>query len=190
MDLIPFTGEPLALDLVNTRPQTAEGQLDLLETVAGFRLWLESEAERLPVLSASESAAVGLGDITPVTAVRDHITSAIAHMQDGKPVPRADIDGLNAAMRAAPVMRQLAWGDPPVLTGERAGTPAIRLAGFLAEDAAALLASGEVKLIRKCAAEDCVMLFVGTNARRRWCSTARCGNRVRVSRYYHRSKAT
>jgi predicted RNA-binding Zn ribbon-like protein len=190
MDLIPFTGEPLALDLVNTRPLTAEGRVDLFETDAGLRLWLECEAGRLPVLSASESAAVELSDIAPVIAVRDHTASAIAHLQDGKPVPRTDIDGLNAAMRAAPVMRQLAWNDPPVLASERAGIAAVRLAGFLAEDAAALLASDDVKLIRKCAAEDCVMLFVATNARRRWCSAARCGNRVRVSRYYQRSKAT
>ncbi|WP_428428028.1 CGNR zinc finger domain-containing protein [Pararhizobium sp.] len=189
MDLIPFTGEPLALDLVNTRPLTAEGRVDLLETDAGFRLWLDAEAERLSVLSAAESAALQVGDIAAIVAVRDHTASAIAHMRDGKPVPIKDINGLNAAMRAAPVMRQLAWSDPPVLSSERAGAPAVRLAGFLAEDAAALLASGEVALIRQCAAEDCVMLFVGTNARRRWCSAARCGNRVRVSRYYQRSKS-
>ncbi len=185
MELLPFTGEPLALDLVNTRPLTAEGRVDLLETAEGLQLWLEAEADRLP-----EAAAMEFGDLAPVIAVREYTVSAIAHARDGKPVPRADIDGLNAAMRAAPVIRQLAWGDPPVLTSERAGAPAVRLAGFLAEDAAALLASGDVTLIRKCAAEDCVMLFVGSNARRRWCSAVRCGNRVRVSRYYHRSKAT
>lgn len=190
MDLIPFTGEPLALDLVNSRPLTADGQVDLLETAEGLQLWLEAEAARLPEGTVVEFDALAAGDLAPVMAVRDHTASAIAHVRDGKPVPRADIDGLNAAMRAAPVMRQLAWGDPPVLASERAGVPAVRLAGFLAEDAAALLASGDVTLIRKCAAEDCVMLFVGSNARRRWCSAARCGNRVRVSRYYHRSKAT
>jgi predicted RNA-binding Zn ribbon-like protein len=59
-----------------------------------------------------------------------------------------------------------------------------------AEDAAALLAHPDAGLIRKCEAEDCVMLFVGNNARRRWCSATRCGNRVRVSRYYQRSKST
>ncbi|MDW5314529.1 CGNR zinc finger domain-containing protein [Rhizobium sp. PL01] len=188
MDLIPFVGEPLALDLVNTRPLTGEGRVDLLETGEGLRLWLESEAERIPVLSAAESAAIEVGDFRPIIAVRDYITSAITHLRDGKPVPIKDIDGLNAAMRAAPVMSQLVWSDRPVLSSERVGAPTIRLAGFLAEDAAALLAGGEAALIRKCAAEDCVMLFVGTNTRRRWCSAARCGNRVRVSRYYQRSK--
>lgn len=188
MDLTPFTGEPLALDLVNTRPLTADGQADLLGTAAGLQLWLQAETARLPQDAVTEFGALASGDLAPVIAVREHIASAIAHLQDGKPVTRVDIDGLNAAMYAAPVMRQLAWGDPPVLTSERTGAAAVRLAGFLAEDAATLLVSGDVKLIRKCAADDCVMLFVGNNARRRWCSAARCGNRVRVSRYYHRSK--
>ncbi|WP_425336144.1 CGNR zinc finger domain-containing protein [Sinorhizobium numidicum] len=31
--------------------------------------------------------------------------------------------------------------------------------------------------------------FVARNPRRRWCSGRRCANRVRVSRYYQRSKA-
>jgi predicted RNA-binding Zn ribbon-like protein len=33
------------------------------------------------------------------------------------------------------------------------------------------------------------MLFLPVNARRRWCSPAVCGNRVRVARYYEAHKS-
>ncbi|MFF4211720.1 CGNR zinc finger domain-containing protein [Streptomyces sp. NPDC001796] len=33
------------------------------------------------------------------------------------------------------------------------------------------------------------MLFLPAHPRRRWCSAARCGNRVRVARHYQRRKA-
>ncbi|MER5184162.1 CGNR zinc finger domain-containing protein [Streptomyces sp. NPDC002896] len=59
----------------------------------------------------------------------------------------------------------------------------------LAEAAAELLADPAVTKIRECEAEDCVMLFLAAHPRRRWCSAARCGNRVRVARHYQRHKA-
>jgi predicted RNA-binding Zn ribbon-like protein len=32
------------------------------------------------------------------------------------------------------------------------------------------------------------MIFVATDARRKWCSSTTCGNRARVARHYQRSK--
>ncbi|MEU9839973.1 CGNR zinc finger domain-containing protein [Actinomadura sp. NPDC048032] len=39
-----------------------------------------------------------------------------------------------------------------------------------------------------CEADDCVLLFLPAHPRRRWCSAARCGNRVRVARHYRRHR--
>ncbi|ANK71838.1 MULTISPECIES: CGNR zinc finger domain-containing protein [Ensifer] len=190
MDLVPFVGEPLALDLVNTRPLTASGRVDLFAADGGLAHWLALEGPRMSDVAFASIGAADADDLAPVLAVRSHAASAIAHVMDRQPVPAADIEGLNAAMEAAPVVRRLDWTDPPRLVSERTAEPMVQLAGFLAEDAAALLAGGDARLIRKCEAQDCVMLFVGSNARRRWCSAARCGNRVRVSRYYQRSKTS
>ena len=57
-----------------------------------------------------------------------------------------------------------------------------------AEAAAGLLADPSVTKIRQCEADDCVLLFLPAHPRRRWCSAARCGNRVRVARHYQRHK--
>ncbi|MDP9862696.1 MULTISPECIES: CGNR zinc finger domain-containing protein [Streptosporangium] len=109
-DLIPLTGEPLALDLVNTRPAVG----DLLATPADLLAWLGLQADRLP------DAACGTAE--------------------------------------------------------------------LAEAAADLPADPAVMHVRQCEAEDCVMLFLSAHPCRRWCSADRCGNRVRVARYYRRHR--
>lgn len=188
MELIPFIGEPLALDLVNTRPSTGAGPVDLIDNADGLAAWVQHQAARLLDSGLSPSGRLTYDDLAPVLAVREHVAAAVKSLMEGKGVRAADLAGLNAAMRAAPVTRQLDWGETPALTCKRAGTSGVQLAGFLAEDAALLLAGPDAGLIRKCEADDCVMLFVGNNARRRWCSAARCGNRVRVSRYYQRNR--
>lgn len=190
MESTPFVGEPLALDLVNTRPLMGEERVDLIGDTQGLGGWLRQQAGRLPKSLLVRIDQFGAEHLEAVHALRDHVASAIRHLMEGRDVPAADIAGLNTAMRLASVTRKLEWGDAPAVVSERSGSPGVQLAGFLAEDAALLLAGPDAGLIRECEADDCVMLFVGNNARRRWCSAARCGNRVRVSRYYKRSKSS
>jgi predicted RNA-binding Zn ribbon-like protein len=61
-----------------------------------------------------------------------------------------------------------------------------RLAAALAESAVELLGSPAVARLKQCEADDCVLLFLPAHPRRRWCSPQRCGNRIRVARYYGR----
>src|SRR5690606_32234478 len=75
-------------------------------------------------------------------------------------------------------------------TRRRAGPPGRRLAAWLAEAAAEFLADPAVSRVRRCAADDCVLLFLPAHPRRRWCSPTRCGNRVRVARHDRRHRAS
>jgi predicted RNA-binding Zn ribbon-like protein len=56
--------------------------------------------------------------------------------------------------------------------------------------AADLLTSDTLSMLRICAAEDCVSLFMDTskNQTRRWCSMKGCGNRAKARRYIERKK--
>ncbi|MGW1608963.1 CGNR zinc finger domain-containing protein [Streptomyces sp. NPDC002285] len=185
-DPLPLTGEPLALDLVNTR--TAVG--DLLTTPHELRVWWELQAERLPEAVPQEGAVVTAADLTAVLAVREHTARVLDHVRRGEQPPAADLAALNEAQRAAPAIHELAWdGAAVAATRRREGAAGLRLAACLAEAAAELLADPAVARIRKCEADDCVMVFLPTHPRRRWCSAARCGNRVRVARHYQRHKA-
>ncbi|WP_405583965.1 CGNR zinc finger domain-containing protein [Streptomyces sp. NBC_01092] len=182
-DPAPLTGEPLALDLVNTRPATG----DLLTTTDSLRTWWVLEADRL---AEDVPGEVGAGDLAAVLAVREHIARALDHVRRGERPPAQDIEALNRAQRAAPAISEVVWdGSAIAVAPRREGSPGVRLAAGLAQAAAELLADPAVTGIRKCEADDCVMLFLPTNPRRRWCSTARCGNRMRVARHYQRRKA-
>ncbi|MFE6331965.1 CGNR zinc finger domain-containing protein [Streptomyces sp. NPDC057798] len=190
VDLRPLTGEPLALDLVNTRANTPDGPVDLLADVTQLRSWLVLQADRLPEPEPEpDTTAYSDADLAAVHAVREHIAVAVNAARQGERPPTAVLDGLNTALSAAPAVPRVGWGGTAVtLTSRRTGTPGTRLAALLAEDAAALLADPAVLTVRPCEAEDCVMLFLPAHPRRRWCSAARCGNRARVARYYQRHK--
>ncbi|MER7542189.1 ABATE domain-containing protein [Spirillospora sp. NPDC127506] len=179
-DPVPLTGEPLALDLVNTRPAGA----DLLSTVDALAAWLALEGERVP-----QPETLTAADLPPVHAVRDCAAIAIGHARRAGRPPEDALAGLTEAQRRAPAVKRLGWdGTAVTATPERTGRYGVRLAAHLAEAVADLLADPAVGRVRECEADGCVMLFLPAHPRRRWCSAARCGNRARVARYYARRK--
>ncbi|MFD0687231.1 CGNR zinc finger domain-containing protein [Actinomadura fibrosa] len=181
-----LVGEPVALDLVNTR--AADG--DLLVTPDDLRVWAGLQVDRVP--EAGDLAAGATDeDLAAVRAVRDGAAHAIGRVREGEAPSPDDLDVLNRAQRAAPAIAELAWDGGAVTVTRRRGGPAgTRLAAALAEATADLLADPAAARIRECEADDCVMLFLPAHPRRRWCSAARCGNRVRVARHYQRHKAS
>ncbi|GAB2590149.1 CGNR zinc finger domain-containing protein [Streptomyces capparidis] len=180
---VPLTGEPLALDLVNTRPRAA----DLLATPDLLSAWLALEQDRLP--APGDLGGLTADDLAAVHAVRGHTAAALDRARRGEAPPAAALRALNDAQRAAPAVRELTWtGEVLTAVPRRFGTPGARLAAALAEAAADLLADPAVTRVRVCEAEDCVMLFLPAHPRRRWCSPTRCGNRARVARHYQRHR--
>ncbi|NNH69768.1 CGNR zinc finger domain-containing protein [Nocardia uniformis] len=182
-ELEPLIGEPLALDLVNTRPVDA----DLLATPEQLAHWLGLQAERLTEPLGQPARA----DLAAVREVRDHTAAVLdALLHDRRP-PAAALRGLADAQSAAPAIRRLRWdGTALAATPQRSGTPGARLAATLADAAVDLLTDPAIARLKRCAADDCVMLFLPAHPRRQWCSPERCGNRARVARYYQRHKAT
>jgi predicted RNA-binding Zn ribbon-like protein len=177
-------GEPLALDLVNTVVGTAQGEEDLLASGEGLRAWLAAQADRLDPDLAAEGAD---WDLAHVLALRAAVADAVDAVRHGR---TPDLDGINALLRESPAIRQLAWDGSRVQeTVERHGEATTRLLAALASSAADLLTDPGAAGIRGCEGPHCRVLFLPVNARRRWCSPAVCGNRVRVARYYEAHKA-
>jgi predicted RNA-binding Zn ribbon-like protein len=171
-----FTGEPLALDFVNT----LTSEFDALDDP---NAWLGVQAERL----VPPSRPLTGPDLAAVRSLRDHVRAAIDAVRRGATPSRADIGALNRAVRAAPAYQVLDV-DLRVVT-QRDGDERARLLAQLAEAAVDLLADPNASRIRACEGPQCRMLFLSTHPKRRWCSPALCGNRVRVARYYQRHKA-
>jgi predicted RNA-binding Zn ribbon-like protein len=175
--------EPLAIELVNTILPTDEGPRDLLWSDEDAAAWVSAHAARLPSVRApSVERLTGLRD-----AIRQLVETAMAL---GRPDPRA-VRAVNTVSALVPVYPVLRWPDlGPRVTEEPAGpepaTPGVEVLAAVARSAVQLLGAAEGPRLRRCAGPDCVLLFVATNPRRRWCSPALCGNRVRVARHYER----
>ncbi|WP_278265496.1 CGNR zinc finger domain-containing protein [Nocardia sp. AG03] len=176
-------GEPLALDLVNTHP----ADTDLLSTTERLGEWLRAQADRLP---EPPPARPGVEDLEAVRGIREHVAAVLDALLSGRRPPEADLRALAAAQAAAPAIRHLDWdGAALTATVRRTGPAHARLAAALAESAVELLSDPAIARLKQCEAEDCVLLFLPAHPRRRWCSPQRCGNRVRVARYYDRHLA-
>ncbi|MQY16170.1 hypothetical protein SRB5_63640 [Streptomyces sp. RB5] len=182
MDLL--TGEPLALDLLNTRAHTPDGDIDALDDPRDFAAWLEAQAHRLTPPDGPLVAA----DLTAVRRLREHVEDAVERAREGRPPHMESIEAVNRAVRAAPAHRMLTTGTDGALVARqvREGAERPQLLAQLADAAVDLLTDPGITKVRRCEAPDCRMLFLPAHPRRRWCSAARCGNRVRVRRYYRR----
>ena len=177
-----LTGEPLALDLVNTVVGPPGAETDLLGSPEALRAWLAAERDRL-------GRADGEIDPGAVRTLRGHVEAAIQAARAGQPPPPAALRAITAALRDAPAYQELAWdGKGVTAVSRRPGSPTAILLAQLAAAAAELLTSPAIRQVRRCEGRDCRMLFLPANPRRRWCSPALCGNRARVARYYQRHK--
>lgn len=176
-------GEPVTLDLVNTRVRRQGETIDLLDTPAALAAWLRCEHDRLPW-----AGAVTRNDLAAVHALRDAAAALLDALQHRARAPTGALRHLNSVLahgRTAPL--QLDWaGAQPRLVAPKARTRRGALLHALATDTVTLLTGPDAERVRQCAHPDCILRFVATNPRRRWCRTATCGNRARVARHYLR----
>ncbi|MEU8951210.1 CGNR zinc finger domain-containing protein [Streptomyces sp. NPDC048489] len=176
----PLTGEPLSLDLLNTRWISEGVPQDLLTDTGGLAVWL---------------AANGLGLPADETVLRHTLRArdALRAVVDGPARETADgtrtagterIDDVLAHGRIRLTLTPEGPGERPEFEDPAWGP------GWLAARNYLELLSTSPDRIRHCAHESCVLHFLDTsrNGTRRWCSMASCGNRAKASRHYARTK--
>jgi predicted RNA-binding Zn ribbon-like protein len=180
----PLLGEPVSLDLVNTRVRHAGAFVELLDSPSALAAWLAAESDRLPW-----SGAVTAADLRAVCTLRDAIAALLRARHD-RARPRSDATkAFNAALSASASAIRLTWSAKgPRVEPRAAGSRRDRLLYALAMDAVAILTGPDAKLLRVCEHTECVLQFLARNPRRRWCSASVCGNRARVARYYVRHR--
>lgn len=188
-DITPLTGELLGLDLINTRARSGAESIDHLATPDGLRAWVALQGERLGEFGGDALVKVSQDDLAVIRSVRECASQLVDHVRHGKAPSDASLRELNRTLSAAPVHLELRWaGSSMAAEPKRTGSVIADLAACLAEAVAHVLTDPDVRTIRKCEADDCTMLFLPASSRRRWCAAARCGNRMRVARYYQRHK--
>ncbi|MFD1828387.1 CGNR zinc finger domain-containing protein [Streptomyces desertarenae] len=189
----PLTGEPLALDLVNTtfiRGGLRGSLVDALATPSDLDLWLAEHAEALPDgpagWTSTPAAAVHLDGFRRLReALRELCRASVAE----EPRDERAVAVVNRSARLAvnwpelggptepgPVVR---WAEPD---------PHMVLLGAVAVSGVELLAGPVRHDLRACAAPGCILYFVRSHRRREWC-TPGCGNRVRVARHHRQRRS-
>ncbi|MGH3723649.1 MAG: CGNR zinc finger domain-containing protein [Mycobacterium sp.] len=163
----PHLGEPLALDLLNTRWMSGDGPQDLLTSLDGLRIWLHTNGLHDRCTANEKTREVLL-------TARDAIYRAVKDSQ---------IDDINAVLARGSICRSLT-ADGPIDTAEVPETQ--WLAGWLAADNLLTLLTESPDRIKQCAHPQCVLFFYDTskNGARRWHSMATCGNRAKAARHY------
>ena len=178
----------LSLDLQATIGQRLHQPIERLSGPAKLNEWLITEGIIDQPLAISDTDVMRMRDLREMLY---RITYAVFV---GVNPTDTDVDAVNRVARPDVPGPQMAL-DPTTpgrfvqsrtseLTLENAMT-------LVARDAVELLTSERVKHLHMCEAENCAMIFIDTSHghRRHWCSSSRCGNRVRVAAHRARHRA-
>jgi predicted RNA-binding Zn ribbon-like protein len=192
-----FTAGNLSLDFTNTVDnRRAANEVDLLANYSDFLAWVleakvltPGQTHRLSELAEKNTVQAGAA-LRRVLQIREAIYAIFSAIAEGRAVPESSLCVLNSAVQQAnaharivPANRGFIW--------HRIGPESLASPLWpLVMDAAELLTSGQLGLVRECAAENCGWLFLDTtkNHRRRWCDMKTCGNRNKARRYYQRAQ--
>ncbi|MFB7472479.1 CGNR zinc finger domain-containing protein [Kitasatospora sp. NPDC056184] len=175
----PLLGEPLALDLLNTRWAGVPVN-DLLAAPDGHGIWLSSAG------LAGRCAADEAG-LTALREAREALAAAVRELDAGRLPGAPALAGLDAVLRHGRVRREASAAGP--VDRVEVDEPHRLAAWLVVDDFLGLLAQGPGR-IKKCAHEACILHFFDTsqNGRRRWCRMAVCGNRAKAARHYEKAK--
>lgn len=185
-------GNPAWLDFVNTKFVLGERPVDRLQTYPDLLDWLR--AAGLLESGKAEAAARGWNGREAVHRARE-LRSALhdAAEEQGRTgrFPPSAVRALNEHLEGAPGAFRLSQeGERLTLSYASAARTAVQLLEPLARSAAQFLAGADLRRIKKCGNDKCVLYYYDTtkNQGRRWCSMALCGNRMKAAAHYQRSK--
>lgn len=192
-----FTAGNLALDFTNTLDNRGAGnEIDLLASYSDLLAW-ELEAKILPLLQADRLSV--LAERNPGQAraalgravqMRETIYAIFAAIAQQRAVPQDALSILNSAIQQASVHRRVVPANRGFVWDWANSESLVAPLWPLVMNAAELLTTGPLELVRECASETCGWLFLDTtkNHRRRWCDMKVCGNRNKARRYYQRAQ--
>ncbi|NBM18029.1 CGNR zinc finger domain-containing protein [Streptomyces sp. GC420] len=171
----PLTGEPLSLDLLNTRWVRDGEPRDLLTDTEGLGVWLA--ANGLDSRFTADEPT-----LERLRRTREALLAVVERPDDAAAARRLDAvldqGRIRATLGPRGVGEETEFADPAWGPGWTAAYDYLRLLRTAPDR------------IRACAHEACVLHFFDTsrNGTRRWCSMAACGNRAKASRHYARSR--
>jgi predicted RNA-binding Zn ribbon-like protein len=182
-----FLADDLALDFVNTKFGVGDGRREWFDSDARVLDWLQRAG--LPTLKFKAKARRG-ALLDAALALRESARGLIEKRKDGAIGNPAVLNRLLALDSS---YSQLVWSKQLSARREqqRRVTSIEGLLVPVAQAVATLIAEADFSLLRECESADCTVWFYDRTKshRRRWCSMALCGNRMKVAAFRARNKA-
>lgn len=180
-----FVADNLALDFINTEYGVGVRHCDLFVSDQSVADWL-----KLAGVLPPDFNEVPKGLLALARQVRESARAVVGAAKMGV---AADSSVVNRVLEAGCPARSLEW-DTNAAAFKLVERPRDYSAASLLEPVARALASllteAQLDLVRQCGADDCTLLFhdLTKSHRRRWCSMAACGNRMKVAAFRSRQR--
>ncbi|WP_342755264.1 ABATE domain-containing protein [Pantoea sp. MBD-2R] len=182
----PFLADNLALDFINSEYGVDDKRHDCFIDDQSVADWL-SRAEVLPDINGQQLPD---GLLTEARELRDTARNIVHAAISGAP---AELAVINRVLEVGCPIRKLEWHDDVqhfrIAVYQNTRSPS-GLLWPIADALVSLITSEKFEFVRQCEAHDCILLFhdLSKSHRRRWCSMATCGNRMKVAAFRSRKK--
>ncbi|MDV6318252.1 CGNR zinc finger domain-containing protein [Chromohalobacter sp. HP20-39] len=183
----PLIAGNLALDFINTQFGVGSDRHECLNDDHSVVEWLRQAGALNETLEAPPTGLVELA-----RALREDMRKLIVSAREGRGVDPAIVN--QVLERGRPIER-LEWVPANAVFHRqtyRCDLTSESLLQPVAQALAELLTEEDLQLVKECQASDCVLLFHDQTKshRRRWCSMASCGNRMKAAAHRARKSAT
>ncbi|QGU14045.1 hypothetical protein GNG27_05020 [Leclercia sp. 119287] len=177
-----FLADNLALDFINSEYGTGEERHDCFEDNLSVIDWLETAG----LVPKGTEAPDDL--LFEARQLRD---AARAVVHAAMKSVAANLTVINKVLQAGRPEIALQWDENTQRYRVDVCSNALSSAGLLwpiADALVKLVTDDKFEYVRQCEAHNCILLFhdLSKSHRRRWCSMATCGNRMKVAAYRNR----
>lgn len=180
-----FVGDDLALDFINSEFGVGAAHHDCFADDEAVLAWL-----KLAGVLPEDVGAAPKGLRALALRLRDNARSLVhAAKHEGA----SDASVVNQVLQAGRASKELRWDDASAsfkVVRQRRHDDAASFLEPIAQAVVHLLTDTQLELVRQCEAHDCTLMFHDKTKshRRRWCSMAVCGNRMKVAAFRSRKK--
>lgn len=179
----PLLSGDIAIDLVNTEVISHGQRHDLLAERKHLIAWMNILAEADIIYHEQLQAPIeqwAAEALPSLRSLRSYLRQQFERMADGLQAAPNWITQLEAIIKHAPIAYQ--WRNERLLPIP-VGNPQDALLSLVALNTLQLLANSQLQYLHRCGNPECVLLFIDSNRRRKWCSMKICGNRIKVTRH-------
>lgn len=180
----PLVSGHLSLDLVNTEVVKRGIRDNLLFSEGALTDWIKTMQELGNLTNGQFDTDHVISDgLYPLLVLRRLLRSGFEKIADGKELNDDWLSYLEDLNKRAPfAYKRISNNLVPVPVGH----PVDAIISLVAFDALQLYTTGNLQTLRRCGNPECVLLFMDTSVRRKWCSMKICGNRTKVARHQKR----